>query len=145
MKAPPVADTSSGAAAPTPGPAPQSDTGPRPPPVRLASPKVAASRAETTRRMLLHELGADPEPDERVLLELAVDEVELYAVLQEAQLQVAIRMSHFVDNPSHVVALARALKNASDVATAVTARVREALLAASTLRTQRQLTKHSAR
>ena len=129
------------------GPLPESpsgDDGPATPrsAVRLVPDAKLDAQAEQ-RRALLAAMAPDAAPDERVLLELAGDELKLFDVLRDAQLQAALRVVVLVDNPTMALALTKALKNTADVANSVARRVRESLQAASALRAQRRLTRDS--
>ena len=61
------------------------------PPLRLA-PDTKLEANANERRALLVAMSPDAAPDEKVLLELAADELRLLDVLRDAQLQVALRL-----------------------------------------------------
>lgn len=106
--------------------------------IRLAPAEQVEAHAKK-RRELLTSIAPDAAPDELVRLVLAADELMLFDVLRDAQLQAALRVSVLVDNPTVALALTKALRNTSDVASAVAKRVQQSLLTASTLRAQRRL------
>lgn len=110
--------------------------------LRLQPREELAARARE-RSDELTGMAPDAAADERVLLELAASELELLDELRDAELQVVRRVGALVDSPDLCLKLAQALSNTSRVSSSVAGRVREALLAASSLRARRRLIKDS--
>ncbi len=77
--------------------------------------------------------------DEKLLVRLAAAEVALFERLEVLELQLAERAVLMVDQPTHVLRLTAALKDAVAVSGALGRRVESLLGTASVLRAQREL------
>lgn len=92
-----------------------------------------AARAELERAC------PDASAGERILYELVGHQVSLALAVLDAQTEVAARLEHFLDEPTKLVALSRALKELTGISNAIGRRVEGALSTASNLRAQRRI------
>lgn len=81
--------------------------------------------------------GLSPAPDERVLLELASHELDLLEELRTLERGLVRRVGDAMASPSTALDTAKVLRQVIAVDTSVARKAREALLAASTLRSRR--------
>jgi len=87
----------------------------------------------------------DVRADEQLIHRLAATSTAVSEMLGRAQLQLAERLEHFVDEPKALLIVARSLREVTTTQTATMRSIQELLSAAGTLRAQRRLVHQHAR
>ena len=99
--------------------------------------KTFVERGRQVRAALL---AASPEAaaDETLLVDLVARQVPIYSALEEAQLQLALRLTMSANAPTAALALARVMKEITHLSGAIQKRIEGSLATAAGLRAQRR-------